>query len=348
MQPVRLSKLAAEVGCEWEGEEDPLITGAAGIEAAAPGDITFVADKRHRQHLADTRAAAVILEPGTECRIPVLRADTPYAVFTRVLARFASPRERSFPPGIHPTAVVDPTAEVGEGVSLGPYCVVGAGAKIGSGSALGAHVVVGPDVIMGEGCLIYPQVTLREGCMVGRGVILHSGAVIGSDGFGYLPEPNGLRKIPQIGIVVLEDDVEIGANSCVDRATTGRTVVGAGTKIDNQVQVAHNVTIGKNCAISAQTGISGSCRIGEQVTCGGKVGVGDHISIGDGAKLAGGAGIINDVPAGSTMFWYPAFELKQAFRMLAMIKRIPELLDRLRRLESQQRDRAEQGEDPKC
>jgi UDP-3-O-[3-hydroxymyristoyl] glucosamine N-acyltransferase len=345
MQPVRLSELAAALGMEWEGEIDPLITGVSGIADAGPGDITFVSQKGFAHFLEQTRAAAVILPPGSPSRIPVLRAEDPYGAFARLLARLEPCPERIFAPGIHPTAVVDPSAHLGEQLSLGPYVVIGAGARIGDRCALGAHVVVGPDTALGEDCRIYPQVTIREGCILGRRVILHAGAVIGSDGFGYLPGSAGLSKIPQIGRVVLEDDVEIGANCCVDRATSGETVVGVGTKIDNLVQIGHNVTLGQHCAISAQTGISGSCRIGNRVTMGGQVGVADHIAVGDEVKLGAKSGIHKDVPPGMKMFGYPAFERTVAFRMVANLRRIPEFLQRLRRVEQALGTADEQRED---
>ena len=276
-----------------------------------------------------------MLPPGVACPVPSLRVEDPYGTFARILARFEPARERIFPPGRHPTALVDESAVVGRDVALGPYVVIGAGARIGDGCALGAHVVIGPEVELGEGCLLYPQVTVREGCRLGNRVVVHAGAVIGSDGFGYLPGPEGLTKIPQIGSVVLEDDVEIGANCCIDRATSGETVIGAGSKLDNLVQIAHNVSLGRHCAISAQTGISGSCRVGNQVTMGGQVGLADHIAVGDGVKIGAKSGLHKDVPPGMAMFGYPAFERTAAFKMVASMRRIPELIERIRRLEQE-------------
>lgn len=345
MQPVRLSELAAALGMEWEGDTDPLITGVAGIADAGPGDITFVSQKGFAHFLERTRAAAVILPPGSPSNIPVLRADDPYGAFARLLERMEPCPERIFTPGIHSTAVVDPSAHLGDQLALGPYVVIGAGARIGDRCALGAHVVVGPDAVLGEDCRVYPHVTIREGCVLGSRVILHAGAVIGSDGFGYLPGAAGLSKIPQIGRVVLEDDVEIGANCCIDRATSGETVVSAGTKIDNLVQIGHNVILGRHCAISAQTGISGSCQIGDHVTMGGQVGLADHLAVGDNAKLAAKSGIYKDVPSGMTMFGYPAFERTAAFKMVANMRKIPELLQRLRRVERALEAKDEKRED---
>jgi len=348
MGQLRLSEIAAEVGCEWDGDEDPLISGAAGLTEAGSGDITFVADKKLLCHLSRTRAAAVVVHPDVDSPVPVLRTEDPYGVFARILARFAVPREHIFPPGIHPTALIDSSAILGRDLAVGPYAIIGPGARIGDGCALGAHVVVGPDVVMGQRCTLYPLAMVRERCILGNSVVLHSGAIIGTDGFGYLPAGDHLTKIPQIGIVELADQVEVGANSCIDRATTGKTYIGEGTKIDNLVQVGHNVTIGRNSAISAQTGISGSCRLGDEVTCGGQVGIADHVKIADGVKIAAKTGVFKDAQAGQTLFWYPAFEMRESFKMVATLRRLPEMMERLRKIEKQLGDRAEDDEESPC
>ena len=345
MRSFRLSELAEELDAAWDGDCDPDITGVAGLDTAGPGDITFLGQKRLRDLLERSQAAAVVAAPGVDCPVPALRAEDPQAVFVRVMALFSPPLEVQFPPGIHPTALLDRSASVGEQVAIGPYSVVGAGSRIGDGTALGPHVVIGQDVEIGRDCRFYAQVSIREGCVLGNGVILHSGVVIGSDGFGFLAGAEGRTKIPQIGRVVLEDGVEIGANSCVDRATSGETVIGAGTKIDNLVQIAHNVAIGPHCVISAQTGIAGSCQIGSRVAMGGQVGIGDHRQVGDGAQLAAKSGVHRDVPAGRTVFGYPAFERREAFRMVANVRKLPELLARLHRLEEALSPADSDGED---
>jgi UDP-3-O-[3-hydroxymyristoyl] glucosamine N-acyltransferase len=348
MGHVHLSEIAAEVGCEWEGDEDPLISGAAGLTEAGAGDITFVADKKLLPHLAQTRAAAVVLHLDVDSPVPALRSEDPYAVFAQILARFAVRREHIFPPGIHPSALVDPSANIGKEVSLGPYAVIGAGARIGDGSALGPHVVVGPDVVIGLNCTLYPLSIVREGCILGDNVVLHAGAVIGTDGFGYLPDGDRLKKIPQIGIVELADNVEVGANSCIDRATTGRTLVGEGTKIDNLVQIGHNVTIGRNSAISAQSGVSGSCQLGDGVACGGQVGISDHVKIGDGVKIGAKTGIFQDAEPGQSLFGIPAFEVRESFKMVATLRRLPEMMERLRKLEKLLGDRKRDDGESSC
>ena len=333
MKPLRLSEVADLLDGELVGAEDPEITGVASIEEAGPGDLTFLSSKRHGRALAASGAAAVIVGPDLDVDRPAVRVSDPYGAFASFLERLLPDQDRVFPPGVHPTAVIDRSAEVAGAVAVGPYCVVGSGCVIGAGSRLGAHVVLGCDVVVGMDNLIYPGVIIREGCLLGDRVIIHAGVIIGSDGFGYFPGQGGIGKIPQVGVVEIQDDVEIGAGSCVDRATTGRTVVGAGSKVDNLVQIGHNVIIGKACSLSAQTGISGSSTLGDGVFTGGQVGIGDHIKIGAGVKAGGQSGITHDIPAGQTIFGYPALELAETFRMFAALRRLPQLLRRVSRLE---------------
>jgi UDP-3-O-[3-hydroxymyristoyl] glucosamine N-acyltransferase len=333
MKALRLSEVAKLLGGELIGTDDPMITGVSGIEEAGPGDLTFLARKNFSSALAASGAAAVLVGPDIEVDIPSVRVGNPYAAFADFLEGLLPDPDRVFPPGVHPTAVIDATADVTSVVSVGPYCVIGPGTVVGTGTRLGAHVVLGCDVSIGADCRIYAGVTMREGCLVGDRVWIHSGAVLGSDGFGYLPGPAGIRKIPQVGIVEIQDDVEIGAGVCIDRATTGRTVVGVGSKIDNLVQIGHNVRLGNGCSLSAQTGIAGSSTLGDGVLAGGQVGIGDHIHIGAGAVIGGNSGVTNDVPAGKSLFGYPAVDAKESFRMFAALRKLPELLKRVRRLE---------------
>ncbi|MCK9995408.1 MAG: UDP-3-O-(3-hydroxymyristoyl)glucosamine N-acyltransferase [Candidatus Krumholzibacteria bacterium] len=333
MEALRLSEVAVLVDGELVGAEDPEITGVAGLEDAGPGDLTFVGRKKLNKVLAASGATAVIVGPDQEVDRPAIRVKDPYGAFAAFLERLLPDPDRLFPPGIHPTAVIDPTAEVDKVVAIGPYSVVGAGCVIGAGSRLGAHVILGCDILVGRDCLLHSGATVREGCLLGDRVIVHSGAVLGSDGFGYLTTKDGIHKIPQVGVVEIHDDVEIGAGCCVDRATTGRTIVGTGSKIDNLVQIGHNVRLGEHCSLSAQTGIAGSCTLGDGVFCGGQVGIADHIGIGAGVKIGGQSGIINDVPAGKSVFGYPALDLKESFRMFASLRRLPELFRRVRLLE---------------
>ncbi len=333
MESVRLRELAGRLGAELIGDGDVLINGVAGLDRAGPGDITFLARAGLVARLCDCSATAVIIGPGVEPDRPALRVEDPYRAFTVLLEEAATPLDRIFPPGIHPTAVVDTTAEVGQDVCLGPYAVVGAGCKVGDRVRLGAHVVLEPDVEVGADSRLYAHVVVRERCRLGARVVLHPGCVIGADGFGYLPGPAGLLKIPQVGIVVLEDDVEMGAGSCVDRATTDETRIGAGTKLDNMVQVGHNVTIGRHTAISALTGISGSCTIGDGVTMGGQVGLGDHVTVGNGAKVGGKSGVVRNIPDGGVVFGYPALEVMEAKRVAAALRRLPDMVKTVARLQ---------------
>lgn len=332
---LRLSEVAVLLGGELVGDQDPLIRGVAAIDEAGPGDLTFLASRKFISKLADCRASGVLIGPDDEAPLPAIRVAAPYPAFARFLQEFQTPDDRVFPPGIHPTAVVDEAAMVAPDVAIGPYSVIGAGARIDGGTRLGPHVVIGPDARVGRDCRFYARACLREGCQVGDRVILHVGATLGTDGFGYLPSPQGLQKIPQVGIVVLLDDVEIGSGVCIDRATMGRTVIGAGSKIDNLVQVGHNVRMGSHCAVSAQTGLSGSAVLGDRVTMGGQVGVSHGTRIGSDAMVGGQSGVTRDLPGGARYFGLPAVEAGESFRILGALRKLPELLRRVARLESE-------------
>ena len=336
MEPRKLSDIAEMLGGELVGSADPLISGASGIENASPGDLTFVVKKNLLNQLGSCKASAVLIGPEMETELPAIRLANPYAGFADFLELFLFPLEQIFPTGVHATAIIDPTADVSNADCIGPYCVIGAGSVVGKGCLLESHVSVGPGVSIGEDCRIYSQVSIREGCIVGNRVMLHSGVRIGTDGFGFLPGKAGLKKIPQVGIVVIEDDVEIGSNCCIDRATTGCTVIGTGTKLDNLIQVGHNVRLGSHCVLSGQSGIAGSTTIGNGVAVGGGVSVGDHLKVGDGAQLAGKSGVIRDVPAGATQFGYPAIDFKESFRLFGALRKLPELIRRVRKLEELQ------------
>ncbi len=330
----KLSELSSRLDVTMTGEDDPLISGVASLADAGEGDITFAENGRRAKELAGTRASAVVVTPDQDCTLPALRHADPRAVFTRILGLFAPGLDGVFPPGIHPTAVLHESVDVTGVASIGPHAVIGPDVSIAEGSRIGPHVVIERGVRVGARCLIHAQVTIRESCRLGDEVILHPGVVVGTDGFGYHPGAEGLVRIPQIGIVVLEDRVEIGANSCVDRATTGETRIGAGTKIDNLVQIAHNVRVGSHSAISAQCGISGSSEIGDGVTLGGQVGMGDHLKLGNGVKVGGKSGLTRDVPDGETVFGYPAVEIRRSFKQIALTQRLPELFKRMSKVET--------------
>ncbi len=329
---MKLADIAARLGCEVRGDGTLEITGIAPIEDAGPGSLTFLANPRYRLHLATTRAAAVIVghdEPDVP--IASLRAADPYLTFAQAVELFYVPPP--LPSGIHPTAVIAASARLAPDVAVGPYCVIGEAVRIGAGSRLDAHVVLYPEVHIGRACRAYAHVTVRERVHIGDRVILHSGCVIGGDGFGYVLTPGGARKITQAGTVTLEDDVEIGANTTVDRAAVGATVIRRGAKLDNLVMVAHGCSIGEGSALAAQVGLSGSTHVGRFVRLGGQVGTAGHLTIGDGAQIAAQSGVPNDVPAGATVGGYPAIEMHLWRRVSAAVPRLPELLRRVRRLE---------------
>jgi UDP-3-O-[3-hydroxymyristoyl] glucosamine N-acyltransferase len=333
---VRLAELAERLGCRLEGDGGVEIGGVRSLEDAGPGDLTFVTEARHLPRLETSGAGAVILAaalPGS--KRPALRTSNPYLALARALVVFYQPL--SGVPGIHPTAVVSADARVHDTASIGPLCVLAGGVEIGAGTILDAQVFVGGNVRVGQDCRLFPQVTLREGTELGDRVVVHSGTVIGADGFGYARDGARYVKIPQIGRVVLEDDVEIGANAAIDRATLGTTRIGRGTKIDNLVQIAHNVQVGEDTVIVAQVGISGSSRIGSRVTIAGQVGVTDHVQVGDNAIVGAQAGVSKDVPEGAIVLGAPAVHHLEFKRQLAATARLPQLGKRFRALEERLR-----------
>jgi UDP-3-O-[3-hydroxymyristoyl] glucosamine N-acyltransferase len=263
----------------------------------------------------------------------LLRVDDPYLSFLKVLLAFNPPND-PLPPGIHPTAVIHPSATVGNGVRIGSHVVVSEGCKVGEGSVLVHGVILGDSVEIGRNTLLYANVVVREGCRIGSRVIIHPGVVIGSDGFGFAPKPDGsYDKIPQLGIVVVEDDVEIGANCTVDRATMGETRIKRGTKLDNLIQVGHNVVIGENTVIAAQTGISGSTKIGRNNMIGGQVGFTGHLSIADNTKIGAQSGVHRSIEKpGSVYFGTPALPQRESFRIQGGLTQLPDLLVAVRQL----------------
>jgi UDP-3-O-[3-hydroxymyristoyl] glucosamine N-acyltransferase len=305
------------------------ITRVAGLETAGPGDLTFFANPRYAAALKTTRASAVILDeeaPAAPCAM--IRSPHAYLSFAQALALLTPADTPS--PGVHETAVVDRTADLGEGASIGPYAVVGAHARVGARVVLHAHVTLGPGALVGDDCVLHARVSLRERCVLGRRVVVQDGAVIGSDGFGFVTTGDGVHhKIPQPAIVVVEDDVEIGANATIDRPAVGETRIGRGTKIDNLVQIAHGVRIGEHTLIAAQVGIAGSTVIGDHVVLAGQVGVAGHLEVGDGVRATAQTGIPNSVDAGSFVSGYPAIDNREWLRSSAVFRRLPELKKQL-------------------
>jgi UDP-3-O-[3-hydroxymyristoyl] glucosamine N-acyltransferase len=340
----RLCELAAILGGDVEGDGDVLIRGVAGIREAQPGDITFVANPKYEEFLPSTRASAVIGGGTLSTTKPLIRIANPYYAYFQVLNMFAVDHAVRYPRGIHPTAVVDPSARIGENVSIGPACQVSRGVTIGDDTTILCATFIGENTSIGGGCLVYPNVTIREGCEIGARVILQPGVVIGADGFGYAKNGSIHHKVPQIGRVVIEDDVEIGANSCVDRATTGETRIRRGSKIDNLVQIAHNVVVGENCVIAAQVGISGSTELADNVVLGGQAGLAGHIVLGERVVVGAQAGVTKSVPPGTVVSGYPAREHGASRRLYAYTAMLPELYQRVKELEQRIRELQEGGE----
>jgi UDP-3-O-[3-hydroxymyristoyl] glucosamine N-acyltransferase len=340
MPPVTLGRLAELVQGRLIGDASLPISGIAPIREARSGQVTFMAHVRHLRDLAATKASAVLVGAGhaEQARASggggaLVVVEDPYFAMCQVMRHFYRPVAAQ--PGVSPHAAVSPHATVGRDVTIHPYVVVDDRAVIGDRVVLHAGCYVGADATIGEESLIYPRVTILERVQVGRRVIIHSGSVIGSDGFGYAFHEGEHLKIPQVGTVVIEDDVELGANVTVDRATLGQTVIGRGTKVDNLVQIAHNVTIGERSVIVAQAGISGSTTIGRGVVLAGQVGVVGHVTIGDGARVGAQSGVSKDVPPGRDVSGSPAVEHRQYLAIYATLPHLPEFRKRLHRLEEE-------------
>jgi UDP-3-O-[3-hydroxymyristoyl] glucosamine N-acyltransferase len=328
-----VKELAAISDGELVGDPMLKITGAASLSEAARGEISFFTNRKYISLLRKTRASAIFVpldfaEPIDAAQI---RVSNPTKAFEEVLLKFA-PKPITFVPGVHSSAVVDPSAQLGERVSIQPLAVIEAGAKIGDDTIIGAGSYVGHEAVIGSACHIYPNVTIRERSRIGSRVVIHSGAVIGADGFGFEMVDGRHQKIQQLGIVQIDDDVEIGANTTVDRARFGRTWIQQGVKIDNLVQIAHNVVIGKNSVIVAQTGISGSTRVGERVMMGGQVGITGHVEIGDGTAIGAQSGISKSTPGG-VWFGSPAVPLAEAKQQIAWVRRLGKLVARVKEIE---------------
>jgi len=322
---LKLRDIAERLQCRLEGDGEIEIHRVAAIEDAGPGDLTFFTNPKYVRALRTTGASAVILSEKAEAApCAMLRVSHPYLAFARAVELFA---DRNRPPaGIHRLADVAPTAIIAPDAVIGPFVVVGDHARVGARTLVYPHVTIGPGAQIGEDCVIHARVSIRERAQIGNRVVLQDGAVIGSDGFGFATKPDGSHhKIPQIGAVVIEDDVEIGANAAIDRPAVGETRVGAGSKIDNLVQVAHGVTIGRNVLLAAQVGIAGSTTIEDSVTLAGQVGVSGHITIGKGTIATAQTGIPNSVEPGSFLSGYPAITNRDWLKSSAVFRKLPEL-----------------------
>jgi UDP-3-O-[3-hydroxymyristoyl] glucosamine N-acyltransferase len=329
-----LQDIADRLQCRFEGDGRIEIRRVTGIHQARQGDLTFVANPRYASYIATTKASAIILGPkdAAPAHLAVLRSDDPYTTFARALQFFV--RTTSPVTGVDRLSAVAPDATIGPGVSIGPFVTIGAGATVGARTVIYPNVVIGPGARIGDDCVIHSQASIREGVVVGHRVVLHDGVVIGSDGYGFARQKDGTHlKIPQHADVVIEDDVEIGANSTIDRPAVGETRIGAGTKLDNLVHVAHGVAIGKRVLLAAQVGIAGSTTIEDDVMMAGQTGVTGHINVGKRAMVGAKSAVLNSVEAGAFVTGHPAIEHAEWRKSAVLFRHLPELKKRLEELE---------------
>jgi UDP-3-O-[3-hydroxymyristoyl] glucosamine N-acyltransferase len=330
--PMKLSAIASALHARLEnGSPDTEITGLNGIERAGPGELSFVSNPKYGAAARSTRASAVIVgEDFPAIPAAMLRAKDPYLTFAHALELFHQPPR--YAPGVNPTAVVDSTAKIGAGAHIGPYVVINENVEIGANAVMLAHVVIYHGVKIGDNFFAHAHSVVRENCRVGNNVLLQNGVVIGSDGFGFAKTDEGpWHKIPQPAPVVIEDDVEIQANSCIDRASVGETRIGRGVKVDNLVQVGHGSQVGENALLCSQVGLAGSTEIGKNVILTGQVGVVGHCKIGDGAIVTPQSGVAHDIPAGAFVSGAPAVDHKSWLKYSALLPRLPEIAKAVRR-----------------
>ncbi len=347
---MKLGELASRLGAELRGDPTIEITGVAGIEEAGASEITFVANPRYTSLARATRAAAIIVEPEfQEISAATVRIKNPYHAFSHALGLFYQPP--SYPPGIHLTAVIDPTAEIGHDTHIGAYAVVGPNVRLGSHATLLPHVVLYPGVKVGDHFFAHAHAVVRENCVLGDHVTLENGAIIGGDGFGFSKNEQGQwEKIPQSGPVRMGSRIDVQANATVDRATVGATEIGDGTKIDNLVQIGHGSRVGNNTLVCAQTGLAGSSVVGNNVILAGQVGIAGHCTVGDGVILTAQSAVSHDVPPGKMISGSPGFDNRTWLRAVTIFQRLPELLKRLDRVEkalAKQLSKSEPEQDPK-
>lgn len=320
--------IAAFLKGEIEGNPDVEVTNISKIEEGKPGTLSFLSNPKYEKYIYETQASIVLVNKDFKAEKPIsatlIRVENAYDSFASLLELYQQAKPQKS--GIHKLASVNESAVIGENVFIGDFTVVESGVKIGNGAKIYPQVYLGDGVEIGEGTMIYPGVKVYEGCKIGKNCIIHSGAVIGADGFGFAPQPDkSYKKIPQIGIVVIGDNVEIGANTCIDRATMGSTVIAEGVKLDNLIQVAHNVEIGQNTAMAAQTGIAGSAKIGKNNVFAGQVAIVGHITIGDDIKVGGQSGIMRDVKDGELLQGSPAINFKDFWKAAAIFNKLPDL-----------------------
>jgi UDP-3-O-[3-hydroxymyristoyl] glucosamine N-acyltransferase len=332
-QQMTLEEIAQKLNCPFEGNGNTKIWGFNSLEKAREGELVFLSHHKYRPLLEKTKASAAVIPQDEKFdRIPVLKSKNPHMTFIRAIEFFY---ESYLPPReFHPTAQISSSAKIGKDVAIGAFCYIGEEVEIGAGTTIFPLVSIYPWVKIGKHTVIHSGVSIREGIQIGNKVIIHNSSVIGSDGFGYLQDKNDSPiKIPQTGTVIIEDNVEIGANTAIDRAALGETIIRKGTKIDNLVQVGHNVEIGENSLLAGQAGISGSTKLGKKVIMAGQSGVADHINIGDNVTMAAQAGIMKDIPANSIVAGTPQRDIKEFMKIMASLSRLPELIKTVKKLE---------------
>lgn len=326
-----LGEIARWVDGELIGPANKEIKGVAPIDEAGPDQITFAAEPRYFEMARRTGAGAVIVpKDAPEIDVPVIRVSNPRLAWVEVLERFQPPVDTE--PSIHDTAVLGDGVSLGRNVTIGPHAVIGERAVIGDQARIGAGAYIGKETKIGRGTVIEPNVTVYDRVVIGKNVIIHAGCVIGGDGFGYVPVGKKQRKVPHLGTVIIEDDVELGALVAIDRGVSGATIIKRGTKVDNLVQIAHNVRIGEDCLIVSQVGIAGSAKLGDRVTLAGQSGVVGHVEVGDDTVVAGRGVVAKDIPARSFVSGFPARPHKESMRIMAATHRVPEMIDDVKAL----------------
>jgi UDP-3-O-[3-hydroxymyristoyl] glucosamine N-acyltransferase len=324
---------------EIEGDPEIKVNAVAKIEEGHAGALSFLANPKYEHYIYTTKSSVVLVNrsfvPSARVDATLIRVENAYEAFASLLRLVDQARPRK--KGIHPTAVIESSAKIGSDVYIGPFAYIGENSEIGDGCAVYPHVYLGDNTRLGKNCTLFPGVTVYHECIIGEGCIVHAGSVIGSDGFGFAPQSeNEYMKIPQLGNVILEDDVEIGANVTIDRATMGSTIIRKGVKLDNLIQIGHNVEVGENTVMAAQTGISGSTKVGKNCMFGGQVGLAGHIKIANGSRIGAQAGILGDVKEeNSTIIGSPAIDLKQYLRSTVIFKKLPEMKTKLDTLEKE-------------
>jgi UDP-3-O-[3-hydroxymyristoyl] glucosamine N-acyltransferase len=324
-------QIASFIGGRVEGNEDATVNTFAKIEEGKEGAISFLSNPKYIQYIYDTKSTIVLVDDSLALEKPVsttlIRVKSAYESVAKLLQLYASTMPRKT--GIDKLAYISPKAIIGQDVYIGPFACIGDGVVIGDRAMIYPHAVIGDKVTIGEESVIYPNVTIYEGCILGKNVTIHSGTVIGADGFGFAPNQEGYDKIPQIGIVVIEDNVEIGANTCVDRSTMGSTIIHKGVKLDNLIQIAHNCEIGENTVMSAQVGVAGSTKVGSWCMFGGQVGLAGHLHIGDKVNLGAQSGVPGNIKENSTLIGTPPMEPKAYFKSQALFRRLPDIFKQL-------------------